>query len=500
MNENAQIIDVEIQAVAKLNNSFELQQQAFLADEYPDLELRLHRLQLLQEMFIANREKIQAALIADFGNHPELSSDLLEAGSVFGRIEYVSQNLKQWMQPDKRPLSPILGNSKAYAVPQPKGVVGIMSPWNFPIQLACGPLVDVLAAGNRAILKPSEVTPHCAKLLEQMISETFDESVVTTAIGGVSLAEHFSTLRWDHMLYTGNAHIARKVMTNCAQNLVPVTLELGGKSPAILDASKIDIQAAKYIAGAKATKRGQVCVNVDYCLVPEEKLETFIGLVAKEFANMGPDNGSEHACSIVNTRHYDRLSQLLEGARDAGSKIIQIGQESNREDRNMPFTLVVNPPKDSRIMTEEIFGPLLPILTYKNMDEAISYVNAGEKPLGIYIFSKDRATIDKISKNTRSGGVAINCVGGQVQAQLGFGGVGESGMGRHRGEEGFKEFSNPRGFMEIGSWGLMDSMLPPYGKGTKQLVNTLFGTTKDKLVLLASLLKNNLASRFSGSK
>lgn len=499
MSANAQAIDVEIQAIAKLNKSFQLQQQAFLKDDYPELEVRLHRLQLLKDMFITNRKKIQAALKVDFGNHPELSTDLLEAGSVFGRIEYVSQNLKQWMKPDNRPLSPILGNSKAYAVPQPKGVVGIMSPWNFPIQLACGPLVDVLAAGNRAILKPSEVTPHCANLLQEMISETFDEAVVTTAIGGVSLAEHFSTLRWDHMLYTGNAHIARKVMGNCALNLVPVTLELGGKSPAILDVSKIDIQAAKYIAGAKATKRGQVCVNVDYCLVPEEKLESFIGLMAKEFANMGPDNGSQHACSIVNTRHYDRLSQLLGGARDAGSKIIQIGQDSNREDRNMPFTLVVNPPKDSRIMTEEIFGPLLPILTYKNLDDAIDYVNAGEKPLGIYIFSKDRTTIEKVSKNTRSGGVAINCVGGQVQAQLGFGGVGESGMGRHRGEEGFKEFSNPRGYMVAGTTGLLNSMLPPYDQGSVQLVNALFGTGMDKLKLLASLLRNKLTSLFSGS-
>ena len=499
MSANAQTIDIDMKAVVKLNNSFQLQQESFLTDEYPSIEERLHRLELLKNMFIINRKKIQVAVKADFGNHPELSTDLLEAGSVFGRIEYVSQNLRQWMQPSNRSLSPILGNSKASVVFQPKGVVGIMSPWNFPIQLACGPLVDVLAAGNRAILKPSEVTPHCAKLLQEMISETFDESVVTTAIGGVSLAEHFSTLRWDHMLYTGNAHIARKVMGNCAQNLVPVTLELGGKSPAILDASKIDVQAAKYIAGAKATKRGQVCVNVDYCLVPEEKLETFIGLVAKEFANMGPDNGSQHACSIINSRHYDRLSQLLAGARGAGCKIIQIGEESNRKVRNMPFTLVVNPPKKSRIMTEEIFGPLLPILTYKSMDEAISYVNEGEKPLGIYVFSKQNSVIEKITKNTRSGGVAINCVGGQVQPQLGFGGVGESGMGRHRGEEGFKEFSNPRSFMKMGSWGLMDSVLPPYEKGTKQLVSTLFGTTKDKLVLLASLLKNNLASRFSGS-
>ncbi len=499
MSANAQIIGCDTKAITSLNNSFQLQQGAFLADEYPSLELRLHRLQLLKDMFIVNRERIQAALKADFGNHPELSSDLLEAGSVFGRIEYVSQNLKHWMKPDNRPLSPILGDSKACVVSQPKGVVGIMSPWNFPVQLACGPLVDVLAAGNRAILKPSEVTPHCSQLLAEMIADTFDEAVVTTAIGGVSLAEHFSTLRWDHMLYTGNAHIARKVMANCAQNLVPVTLELGGKSPAILDASKIDAQAAKYIAGAKATKRGQVCVNVDYCLVPEDQLTQFIELMSAQFRKMGPDNGAQQACSIVNERHYDRLSQLLAGARDAGSEIIQIGEESNRQDRNMPFTMVVNPPKDSRIMTEEIFGPLLPILTYKTMDEAIEFVNLGEKPLGIYIFSKDRNTIDNISQNTRSGGVAINCVGGQVQAQLGFGGVGESGMGRHRGEEGFREFSNPRGIMELGSRGLLGSMLPPYEQDTVQLVNTLFGTTKDKIKLLGLILKNNLASRFGGS-
>jgi len=499
MNANAQTIDIDTQAIVKLNNSFQLQQGAFLEDEYPDLELRLHRLQLLKKMFIKNRKRIQAAMHADYGNHPELSTDITEISTVFGRIEYVTQNLKQWMKPDKRSLMPILGNSKASVLYQPKGVVGIMSPWNFPIQLAVGPLVDALAAGNRAILKPSEVTPHCAQLLAEMIADTFDEAVVTTAIGGVSLAEHFSTLRWDHLLYTGNAHIARKVMGNCAKNLVPVTLELGGKSPAFLDASKVDAQAARNIAGFKATKRGQVCVNVDYCLVPEEKLTHFIELMSAEFTRMGPDNASKDVCSIVNERHYDRLSQLLAGARDAGSKIIQIGEESNRQVRNMPFTMVVNPPKDSRIMKEEIFGPLLPIITYKNMDEAIDFVNAGEKPLGIYIFSKDEKTIDKISKNTRSGGVAINCVGGQVQAQLCFGGVGESGMGRHRGAEGFKEFSNPRGIMELGSRGLFSHILPPYEQGSMQLVNAIFGTTKDKLKVLGMLLKNNLASRFGGS-
>ncbi len=496
MNANTQAIDADSQAISKLNKSFELQQKSFLEDDYPDLELRLHRIQLVKKMFIDNREKIQVAMQADYGNHPAISTDITEAGPVFARIEYVTKNLKKWMKPDTRPLNPLLGNSKARMSYEPKGVVGIMSPWNFPIQLAVGPMIDALAAGNRAILKPSEVTSHCATLLEQMISETYDETVVTTATGGVSLAEHFSTLRWDHLLYTGNAHIARHVMGNCAKNLVPVTLELGGKSPAILDSSKVDEQAVKYIAGFKAMKRGQICVNVDYCLVPEEKLEHFIELISAEFTKMGPDNASAAVCSIVNERHYDRLSQLLAGARDAGSRIIQIGKESTREVRNMPFTLVVNPPKDTRIMNEEIFGPLLPIITYKTMDDALAYINAGEKPLGIYAFSNDRKIIDRIAKNTRSGGLAINCVGGQVQAQLPFGGVGESGMGRHRGGEGFKEFSNPRGIMELGSRELFSTILPPYDKASVQVVNTVFGSKKDKIKVIGRVLKNNVLSRF----
>jgi len=495
MNANIQTIDIEAKSIGKLNHSFQLQQEAFFKDSYPSLKERIHRLELLKNMFIKNRDKMHEAMQADFGNHPTISTDLLEIGSVFGRIEYVVKNLKQWMKPDARPLSPIFGNSEAYVLPHPKGVVGVMSPWNFPIQLACGPLVDVLAAGNRAILKPSEVTPNCAKLLEDMIAETFDESLVTTAIGGVSLAEHFSTLRWDHMLYTGNAHIARKVMANCAQNLVPVTLELGGKSPAIVGRSKVDTNTAKYISGAKATKRGQVCINVDYCLVPEENLVNFIELMEQEFTKLGADNAANDVCSIVNERHYDRLSELLAEARELGCETIQMGEESSREVRNMPFTLVMNPPKNSRIMKEEIFGPLLPIITYKHIDNAIEHVNLGEKPLGIYVFSKDQNEIDHVSMNTRSGGVAINCVGGQVQPQIGFGGVGESGMGRHRGEEGFKEFSNPRGYMKAGTWGLFDSMLPPYGPGTQQLVDTLFGTPIDKLKMLGSLAKNNLTSR-----
>mgnify|MGYP000279353073 CR=1 FL=1 len=499
MNTNAQAVNEDAKAIAKLNKSFDLQQKSFLEDEYPDLELRLQRIQLVKKMFIDNRQKIQVAMHADYGNHPAISTDITEAGPVFARLEYVSQNLKKWMKPDTRPLNPLLGNSKAKMSYEPKGVVGIMSPWNFPIQLAVGPMIDALAAGNRAILKPSEVTSHCATLLEEMIRDTFDETVVTTATGGVSLAEHFSTLRWDHLLYTGNAHIARHVMGNCAKNLVPVTLELGGKSPAILDYSKVDQQAAKYIAGFKSMKRGQVCVNVDYCLVPEEKLAHFIELISAEFTKMGPDNASKDVCSIINERHYDRLSQLLAGARDAGSEIIKLGKDSPREVRNMPFTLIVNPPRDTRLMTEEIFGPLLPIITYKTMDDALAYVNAGEKPLGIYAFSNDRKTIDKISKKTRSGGLAINCVGGQVQAQLPFGGVGESGMGRHRGAEGFKEFSNPRGIMELGSKELFSTIMPPYDKASVQVVNTIFGSTKDKIKVIGRVLVNNLLPRFGRS-
>lgn len=326
------------------------------------------------------------------------------------------------------------------------------------------------------IIKPSEVTPTCSNVLSEIIPDFFEREMLTTAIGGVPLAEHFSTLPWDHLLYTGNSTIGRKVMANAAQNLVPVTLELGGKAPVIFDADRVDAEAVRMTIGMKCTKRGQICINVDHVLVPESEIDKFVELVRNDLdGGLGEDNFREHACAIVSDRHLARAQSMLDEARDRGATVISLGDDNYAEDRCMPLHLVLNAPEDIALMTQEIFAPILPVIPYKTLDEALARVNAGPNPLALYVFTDKPEFAQKVMDNTRSGGISINCIGGHVQGELPFGGIGESGMGVHHGEEGFREFSNQRAVMEMKNAPAFGLMYAPYGDGIKQVIGSVFG-------------------------
>ncbi len=480
-------------AIDALDEAFARQKAAFLKDQYPDADTRIERVSLFIDMFKKYRVEVQEALTADYGNNPKASADLFDSGVMIGRAEYAIKNIKRWMKPEKRKLSPLFGASTACMRLEPKGVVANMSAWNFPFDISCGPTIDALAAGNRVIIKPSEVTPNSALLLQKMIEEYFDPEIVTTAIGGVKLAEYFSTLPWDHLVYTGNSRIARSVMTSCAQNLVPVTLELGGKSPVILDATRIDAEAARRIMGLKAIKRGQVCVNADYVLVPRAQMASLVELLKADInANLMQNNAAQESCAIVSDRHLKAQREVLKQAEDAGANILSFGDPDPKWARNMPFSLVVDPPEGVDMMKREIFGPVLPIVPYGSTQEALDYINSHASPLGVYIFSEDDEFVSNVIDNTRSGGVSVNAAAAHVQPELGFGGIGESGMGRHHGVDGFREFSNHRAIVNVRKAPGFDYLLPPYDENTTAMLNALFGEAKDQVAFALKLIPRNI--------
>ena len=303
--------------LTELDEIVERQRAAFLADPFPSLEERAGLLQALAGMMLSHRTEIQEAMSSDFGVHPTLATDLIEVLGVAGRAAYAAENLEAWMAPEERHADPALfGSGRASVMPQPKGVIGNIVPWNFPFDLSVGPLVEMLAAGNRVVIKPSEYTPACAELLRDMVRATFDRDRVDVVVGGLDLARAFTSVRWDHLLYTGSPAIGREIAKAAAEQLVPVTLELGGKCPAILADDSIDAETLKQVLGTKALKNGQMCISVDYCLVPRDRLEDFARLAAEHVSQAMPGFCESDSCTgIISTRHLDRIQALLEEAR-----------------------------------------------------------------------------------------------------------------------------------------------------------------------------------------
>jgi coniferyl-aldehyde dehydrogenase len=430
-------------------------------------------------MVIAHRTQIQEAMSADFGVHPTLATDLIEVLGVAGRAAYAAEMLEEWMAPEPRRSDPALyGTGRAFVLPQPKGVVGNISPWNFPFDLSVGPLVEMLAAGNRVVLKPSEHTPACSQVLRDMVRETFDRDRVDVAVGGLDLAKAFTSVRWDHLLYTGSPAIGREIAKAAAEQLVPVTLELGGKCPAILDGDSIDAESVKQILGTKALKNGQMCISVDYCLVPRERMEDFAELAAEHMReNMPEFHSSESNTGIITDRHLGRIESLISEAQERGCDVraLEEAGESDPDRRQMPMSIVLDPPDDLALMQEEIFGPILPVKAYDELDDAIGYVNAGERPLALYVFAKDEKVADYVLRRTTSGGACVNsaAVHGALPS-LPFGGIGQSGSGRHHGIEGFREFSNPRGVFVRGEGDMIEAFAPPYGPVAEAVVGAAF--------------------------
>ncbi len=458
----------ETASIAQLQAAFKAQQRAFARDRHPTLAVRRERLERMIAMMNNNRERICAALIADFGVHPPAATDMLEVQPVTARVEYALAHLKEWMEPIAREVdAPYRGGLHAYIKSQPKGVVANIIPWNFPFEIGFGPVVDMLAAGNRVMMKPSEFAPACADLMREMAKETFDEDLVYVAVGGIELARAFSALPFDHLLYTGSSNIGRQIMAGAAKNLTPVTLELGGKCPAILLSGSVTPENVGGILGVKMIKNGQMCVSVDHCLVPRAEMETFTQIAQGFMAQAAPDYAHSAACTgIISDRHLDRLEALLADANAKHANVITLEKDAtiHRSTRQMPLSLVVDPAPELRLMQEEIFGPILPVIPYDSVEEVIDQINAGDRPLGLYVYGKDLATIDHILTETSSGGSAINASAVQAALKaLAFGGVGTSGMGRHHGEEGFREFSNQRGIAVRGAAPQVDALVAPVG-------------------------------------
>jgi len=465
--------------IAELEEIVARQRAAFLEDPLPSLQERLELLQALAGMVMAHRTQIQAAMSADFAVHPTLATDLIEVLGVAGRAAYAAERLETWMAPEPREADPqMFGSAKAFVQPQPKGVVGNIVPWNFPFDLSVGPLVEMLAAGNRVVIKPSEYTPACAELLRDMIRATFDRDRVDVVVGGLDLAKAFTRVRWDHLLYTGNPAVGREIAKAAAEQLVPVTLELGGKCPAILADDSVDAESVKQILQTKTVKNGQMCISVDYCLVPRERLEDFARIAAEHVREQMAGYCASDSCTgIISERHMERIQGLLDEAQSRGAdvRILQDGGDADPASRQLPLSLVVDPPDDLGLMQEEIFGPILPVKPYDDLDEAIRHVNGGERPLALYVFSKDEAVADDVLRRTTSGGACVNTSGAHgALPSLPFGGIGQSGSGRHHGVEGFREFSNLRGVFVRGEGDLIDAFAPPYGPEAQAVVDAGF--------------------------
>lgn len=467
-------------AIATLRGNFDAQRRAFAADRSPSLASRQERLGALIGMMASNRARIADAVAQDFGAHPQGASDLIEVAGVIGRAAYVLEHLEAWMRPAARDVDAAMyGTATARIDYQPRGVIGNMVPWNFPFDLAVGPMVDMLAAGNRVIVKPSEYAPASAALLAEMIVATFDADLVTVAVGGVDLARAFAATPWNHLLYTGSPDVGRQVMAAAAANLTPVTLELGGKCPAILTPGSVTPLNVESVIGTKMVKNGQMCVSVDYALVPRAEMESFVTEARAFMDRAAPGYAKGAECTgIISDRHLGRLESMLDEAATRQTRIVTLEDDPaiDRTTRRMPLSLLIDPVPDTRVMREEIFGPLLPVVPYDDLDDAIALVNAGDRPLALYVFGDDADLTDHVLAHTHSGGAAINtCAVQSALPSMGFGGSGMSGMGRHHGIEGFREFSNPRGVVMRGEGDLIDAFYAPYAKAVG-VVDAALGT------------------------
>jgi coniferyl-aldehyde dehydrogenase len=465
---------------ARMRDVLERQKKAHIKDGPPSIEKRIEWLDRAIGLLVGHKDAIADALREDFGHRSVHATMLTDVSGSIAPLKYAKENLKRWMRPEKRKVTPaILGlfGAKASVEYQPKGVVGIISPWNFPVNLTFTPLAGVFAAGNRTMIKPSEFTPRTSELMERMFRSAYDETEVAVFPGGPDVGGAFSRLPFDHLLFTGATSIAYHVMKAAAENLVPTTLELGGKSPVIVGEGADIALTAKRVMMGKTLNAGQICLAPDYMLLPKSKAGEFVSAASSAIATMYPTlKDNPDYTSVINQRHYDRLTSYIDDAKAKGAEIIELNP-AKEDFRQQPFhkippTLVLNPTDDMQIMKDEIFGPLLPVKTYDTVDEAIGYVNDHARPLGLYYFGGDKSEQEKVLTRTTSGGVTINDVVMHVSMEdLPFGGVGPSGMGSYHGIDGFRTFSHAKAvFQQVGR-DLTAMMRPPYGAGIQKMLD-----------------------------
>lgn len=455
--------------IERMTRLFEAQKAAFARHPYPTAEERLDQLGRVREMLLAHVDEICAAASADFGNRSVDETKMMEIITSLEGIKYNSKRLRQWMKPQRRAIGAPQWPARAWISYQPLGVVGIITPWNYPLYLALGPLTAALAAGNRVLIKMSEYTPNMGELLQRMLAKYFPEDQVAVVNGEADVAAAFSGLPFDHLLFTGSTSVGRHVMRAAAENLTPVTLELGGKSPTIIGEKFPLSEAASRIAFGKCYNAGQTCVATDYILCPAARVDEFVETMRQQFSKMYPSlRDNNDYTSIINERQFARLQSVLDDAREKGAKVVEINPtgEDLSGTRKMPLTLVLDVTDDMKIAQEEIFGPLLPVIPYDTLTDAVAHVNARPRPLALYYFDWNDQNCNYVLNNTHSGGVSLNDTISHVGVDdLPFGGVGPSGMGRYHGQEGFLTFSNARSVLRKGRFNPTAASLPPFGRG-----------------------------------
>ncbi len=469
-------------ARAGLEAAFQRQREDFLRQPFPDLRARLADLERLRGALRTHADALVEAISADFGHRCGFETRGAELMVAFQTIAYVKRRLKRWMRPSRRAPGLLFASTRAWVEYQPLGVVGVLAPWNYPLQLAVVPLVYALAAGNRVMIKPSELTPRCAGVIAEMLGGAFAPERVSVVQGGAEVAQAFSALPFDHLFFTGSTAVGRKVMRAAAEHLTPVTLELGGKSPAIVSASAALDEAAARLCFGKVMNAGQTCVAPDYVLCPAERVDALVEALGASFQRMFPVlAGNADYTSIHSEAHYARLQAMLDEARAGGARLVPLGGDGAgeaarlRAERRMPVTVVLDPPAGSRLLEEEIFGPPLPVIACRDFDEMLRWVAARPRPLALNYFGRDATEQQRLLRELHAGSVCLNDAVFQVAVEdLPFGGVGESGMGRYHGEEGFRTFSHAKSVFARPRLNTAKVFYPPYGKALQRLVLRLF--------------------------
>jgi len=449
-------------------------------EQYVPAYVREDRLDRLQVLLVRYEKDICDALMSDYGYRSADQSSFSEVMTSFKPIKIARRSVRKWMKAERRatgfPFN--IAGARAEVQYQPLGVVGIISPWNFPVNLTVTPLAGVLAAGNRAMIKPSELTPATAEVMAKMMAEGFDETEVAVINGGPEVGRAFSTQSFDHLVYTGGEVVAKHIMKAAAENLVPLTLELGGKSPVIIgEKAKLSLAARRILFG-KTFNAGQICLAPDYVFVPEPKLQEFIEEVSGAAEESFPKaKGHGDYVSVINDRHADRIKNYVVDAKQNGAEVLELGPWPDASDaaKNIvPITLVINPPEACAISKEEIFGPLLVIRTYKNFDKVLNHINGGPKPLSLYYFGKKGPELKRVFNETSSGGVTVNdVIMHYTMDDLPFGGVGASGMGAYHGFDGFKQFSHARAVYQQSPFDIGGMLRPPYGPSFHKITRLL---------------------------
>ena len=468
-------------AEEKMLETLRLQRESYLSEGEVSAETRIDRLDRTIDVLVANAEKISEAMNADFGCRPRQVNLMTDVTGSLENLKHAKKHLRKWMKAEKRPSMFPLGllGGRSSIQYQPKGVVGVIAPWNFPLGMVFEPLAGVIAAGNRAMIKPSEFTPATSQLIYEMVSKTFDPTEIAVVTGGPEVGQAFSSLAFDHMVFTGATSVARHIMAAASKNLVPVTLELGGKSPTVISETADLTEAIERIMVGKMLNAGQVCIAPDYVMLPEGKMDEAVAIAREVVAEMYPTLlANEQYTAMLNERHFQRMQKNIDDANERGAQVVAINPANEdfsvNPTQKIPPTLILNPDDDALCMQDEIFGPLLPLKTYARFEDVISYINARPRPLAAYYFGKDSSEEHRFLTGTTSGGACVNDVMfHMLQKDLPFGGVGPSGMGSYHGIEGFKAFSHAKSvYKQPGKIPVtkLAGFMPPYGDASEKSI------------------------------